>query len=620
MVGIEHLKPLGSALLAFALVMGGIPITKRIAARLGVVAAPNRELANRKMVPLLAGVPITVALLVSLGLFSALPFWMLLGSAGLLMIGLFDDVLVLRPRPKFALQMIIVGAAVACWQTPALLPWPWLNSALIILWLLSTVNAFNLIDGLDGLAGGVGIAIALAIAAIGASHHNAAMVCQALAIAGALAAFLVFNFHPASIFMGDCGALPLGFLLGAIALGAAETAANSRVALYTLPFLIMLVPLLDMTVVSVSRIATSNPVTQRGRDHSHHKLLALGLPDRTASEVCWMVAALSGACAIALASMTYAYAIVALPFIAAVLGLIAFFMIDLTFESRRLCDTYDGTHGVARLLLNFGYKRRITEGLLDFALISAAYLGAFLIRLDFVIDNAKIQQILPNLPFVLAGSYTAFFVTGVYRGIWRYAGLTDVPRFAYAAIGAGIALVAESYFVPIMVSGSVAVLFAILLFNLLAASRLSFKGFREAIALMARPHRRVLIVGAGGIGEAAARYVTAGRSGGMRVVGLIDSDPFKTGMFVYGSVVLGTVADLREIHASTKFNEVLIACDPIAQDQMDSLLAFARSQALPVLRFSIEVNEVTRPLNAVPAGGGGARPLRNIATPEKVVA
>jgi UDP-GlcNAc:undecaprenyl-phosphate GlcNAc-1-phosphate transferase len=617
MVRIEQWNLLGSALLAFVVAVSTIPLTKQIAAALGVVAAPNRELPNRRQIPLLAGAPIMVAILVSLGFFSAVPLWMLIGGGGLMLLGLLDDVVVLRPGAKFALQLLIVATAVGCWRTPVLFPWPWLNAAFIMFWLLATVNAFNLIDGLDGLAGGVGVVIALAIAVIGANHHNWAMVCQGLAIAGALAGFLVFNFHPASIFMGDCGALPLGFILGAIALETATTAANSRLTVYVLPMLIMLVPLLDMTVVSISRMATSNPVTQRGRDHSHHKLLALGLPDRTASEVCWIVAALSGACAIALTAMPYAYTVVALPFIAAVFG--PFFMIDLTFESRRPGDTYDGTRGIARLLLNFGYKRRITEVLLDLVLISAAYLGAFLIRYDFVIDNARISQILPNLPYVMAGSLAAFFAAGVYRGIWRYAGLTDVPRFAYAAIGAGVAVVVEAYFARIMLSGTIVVLFVMLLFYLLAASRLSFKAFRDIIARVARPHRRVLVVGAGVIGEAAARYITAGQNRGMKVVGLVDSDPFKTGSFVYGSVVLGTVANLLEIHRTTQFNEILIACDPIATDQIDSLIAFARKRALPVLRFSIEINELVRPV-PVPANGVGVIPLRNITGPEKVVA
>ena len=106
---------------------------------------------------------------------------------------------------------------------------------------------------------------------------------------------------------------------------------------------------------------------------------------------------------------------------------------------------------------------------------------------------------------------------------------------------------------------------------------------------------------------------------GMKVVGLVDSDPFKTGSFVYGSVVLGTVAKLLEIQHSTQFNEILVACDPIAPDQMESLIVFARNRALPIRRFSIQINELPRPV-PVAATGAGMAPLRNIIAPEKVVA
>src|SRR5262249_25697119 len=136
-------------------------------------------------------------------------------------------------------------------------------------------------------------------------------------------------------------------------------------------------------------------------------------------------------------------------------------------------------------ILNFGYRRRLAEAALDFVLVTAAYLGAFLIRLDFNVDDQKVAEILPNIPVVAAASYVSFFALGLYRGIWRYSGLSDVVRFANIAIAAGFLIVVASHFLPIMLSGSIAVLFVILLFNLLVASRLSFRAFRRGIAFLA---------------------------------------------------------------------------------------------------------------------------------------
>ena len=139
-----------------------------------------------------------------------------------------------------------------------LAPWPLVNAGLTGFFLLSTVNAFNLIDGLDGLAAGVGIIVGRGCGRDLAAARRPVAACQALVVAGALAGFLIYNLHPASIFMGDSGALPLGLLLGTMALHAGNLAGNSRLPRYVVPILIMLVPLLDTAIVSVSRMATGN--------------------------------------------------------------------------------------------------------------------------------------------------------------------------------------------------------------------------------------------------------------------------------------------------------------------------------------------------------------------------
>jgi len=587
-----ELEPFGALLGGFALVAIGIPLARRIATSIGMVAAPHSDSSHRGPVPVLGGAPIIAAILVTLGMLSMLPLWMLIGAGGFLVLGVIDDAMALRPTRKLAWETVAATAAVVCWRVPALAPWPWINYLVVVVWLLATVNAFNLIDGLDGLAGGIGITVAIAIAAIAVSRHDLVTATQALVVGGALGGFLLFNLYPASIFMGDGGALPLGFLLGAIALGMGGGAAG-WLARFTVPALIMIVPLLDMAIVCVSRMATSSPPTRRGLDHSHHKLLALGLSDRVVVGICWAVSAIAGACAVVMKLLPGACLVMALPFVLGFFGLIALFMIDLTFDVNEPGATYSDLHGMARLIVNFGYKRRLAEAGLDLAMITAAYFGAFLIRFDFAMTNEKVAQILPNVPFVLVAAYVAFFGLGVYRGFWRFTGLSEVARLANAAIGAGVVLVALSWVVPnIMLSGSIAVLFVILLFNALVASRLSFRVLRKGILLLARSRRRVLVVGASARAEAAARYVTSDSRHDMRLVGFVDGDGFKAGKLIHGAAVLGTLADLDQVLAATAFNEILIAEEGISSAKLASLSAFARDHAIAVLNFSIELNAI----------------------------
>jgi UDP-GlcNAc:undecaprenyl-phosphate GlcNAc-1-phosphate transferase len=579
-------------LLAFALVALGTPLAKRIAARCAIVSVPYTNSHHQRQTPLLGGAAIIAAILITLALGRILPSWLLIGTAGLFVIGLVDDAIVLRPSRKFLLQLIAVTFVLASGPAFRLAPWTLINAALAGFFLLATVNAFNLIDGLDGLAAGVGIIVAVGAALICYLHGDVTGTVQALVIAGALAGFLIYNLHPASIFMGDSGALPIGLLLGAMALHAGDLAGNSRLPRYVVPILIMLVPLLDTGIVSVSRLATGTPVSRRGLDHSHHRLLSLGLTDPRAVAIACGLAAVATAFAVVLTWLPHPYLLATLPAIILAFGLVGLFMIDLTFDVNAPGLAYDNLHGPARFILTFSYKRRLAECALDLALIPASYIGAFLIRLDFKMNDALLASIISTLPVVMIGTYVAFFIAGIYRGMWRYASVSDVLRFANGSILAGVFVVLISMVTRIEFSGSIAVLYVILLMNMLVASRMSFRAFRRGVAMLAMPDERVLIVGAGELAEAAARYLTTHRSRQFKLVGFVDDDSFTLGKLVHGRRVLGTLTDLERIYTARQFSQVLVAIETLPRERMEQLWQFANNRQLKMQRFSIRVNEL----------------------------
>jgi UDP-GlcNAc:undecaprenyl-phosphate/decaprenyl-phosphate GlcNAc-1-phosphate transferase len=406
-----------------------------------------------------------------------------------------------------------------------------------------------------------------------------------------LGGFLLFNFYPASIFMGDSGALPMGFLLGALALQGAALQQNSHLSSAVFPLLVMLVPLLDTAIVTVSRLATGNSISRRGLDHSHHRLLMLGLTVRRAVAVSWTLAALGALLAAGQTLLSHAYLLSALPFVIAGIGVAGLFMIDLTFEDRAPGVAFGYMQGLARSILSLGYKRRLAEAMLDFALIPAAYFGACLLRRDFKINDALIVSMMASTPVFYVATYVAFALTGVYRGIWRYAGIADLIRFANGALLAGVLVAIASLFIRLEISGSVAVLYVVLLFNLLVFTRMSFQIQRRALAMIALPTERVLIVGAGRMGEAAVRYIFSGNDRRVRLIGFVDDDAFKEGKLVHGHQVLGPLDDLPRIHIMTEFHWILIAADAISEDRLAMVKAFADAHHLPLQRLSIEVSE-----------------------------
>lgn len=581
-----------SSAAAFGLSVALTPVAKALAARFNLVASPSEESGHPEPTPVLGGVAIVVAVVVALGLAGELPVWTLAGMLALLAVGTLDDVVALKPSHKLLAQVMVV--AYFFWASPAapeVTRWPLVNLGLAGFFMVAAINAFNLVDGLDGLAAGVGIAAMGAVGVVAWWSRDTGLTCGALAAAGALGGFLFFNFYPASIFMGDGGALPMGFLLGALALQGAGLQRNSHLSCAVFPVLVMLVPLLDTAIVTMSRLATGNPISRRGLDHSHHRLLMLGLTVPRAVVVSWMLAAASALLAAGESLLSHVYLLSALPFVIAGIGVIGLFMVDLTFENRAPGMDYGYLQGLARYLLSLGYKRRLAEAVLDFALIPAAYFGACLLRRDFKLTDAQILSMMTSTPVFFATTYLAFVLTGVYRGIWRYAGIADIIRFANGSLLAGILVAIASLFIPLEVSGSVAVLYVVLLFNLLVFTRMSFQLQRRALGLLALPTERVLIVGAGRMGEAAVRYIFSGSDRRMRLVGFVDDDAFKEGKLVHGHQVLGPLDELARTYTATGFHRILIAADAISEERLALVKAFADAHDLPLQRFSIEVNE-----------------------------
>ena len=484
-----------SAVTAFSLVVALTPAARMLALRFAFVASPCQESGHPQQTPVLGGIAIVFSVIATLGLVGELPLWLLAGMLALLAVGVVDDAMALKPSRKLLAQLAVV--AFFLWAAPAapeVTRSPLVNEGLAGFWMIAVINAFNLVDGLDGLAAGVGIAAMGAVGMVAYWSHDAALACAAIAAGAALGGFLLFNFHPASIFMGDSGALPIGFLLGALALQGAELQQNSHLSRAVFPMLVILVPLLDTAIVTLSRLATGNPISRRGLDHSHHRLLMMGLSVPRAVAVSWTLAAIGALLAAGESLLSHAYLLSALPFVVGGIGVIGLFMVDLTFEGRAPGVAYGYLQGLARYMLSLGYKRRLAEAVLDFALIPAAYFGACLLRRDFKINDALIVSMMKTTPIFLAATYIAFAVTGVYRGFWRYAGVADIIRFANGSLLAGVLVAIASLFIRLEVSGSVAVLYVVLLFNLLVLTRMSFQIQRRALALLALPADRVLVV------------------------------------------------------------------------------------------------------------------------------
>jgi UDP-GlcNAc:undecaprenyl-phosphate GlcNAc-1-phosphate transferase len=282
------------------------PLVRTAARHLGIVARPRQDRWHRKPTAMLGGIAIYLAfiagaLVLAPDLSDAASI--LLAGTVLFLTGLVDDLIQIKPLVKLAAQL---GAAAAMIFAGLSLEWtayPVVNGAVTVFWLVGITNAVNLLDNMDGLAGGTSLVSCCFLTVIFLLNGQAEAALLPALLAGAVLGFLVFNFNPASIFMGDCGSMLLGFTLGTLPLlNHYECSPQAPVALLT-PVLVLLTPIFDTCLVTVTRKLAGRPVSQGGRDHTSHRLVALGLSERGAVVALYACAVLSGLLALTIRSL-----------------------------------------------------------------------------------------------------------------------------------------------------------------------------------------------------------------------------------------------------------------------------------------------------------------------------
>jgi UDP-GlcNAc:undecaprenyl-phosphate GlcNAc-1-phosphate transferase len=279
---------------ALLLVIGTTPLVRRMANQLGVVDQPDSRKFHLTPVPLLGGLAIYVGFIVALLLFSeewvlSQAISILVGATIVSFLGIWDDRWGVRPALKLLGQIVAAGILIISGVQVSFLPHPALNVAVTLLWVVGITNALNLLDNMDGLSGGVGAVAAgffLVLAALNGQYLVASL---AAALMGACVGFLYYNFNPASIFMGDAGSMFLGFILAVVGIKLRFPGRPSMVT-WMIPVVVLGLPILDTTLVVISRLRRGlNPLTHPGEDHISHRLVSMGLSQRKAVILLYLI-------------------------------------------------------------------------------------------------------------------------------------------------------------------------------------------------------------------------------------------------------------------------------------------------------------------------------------------
>lgn len=594
------------------------PLVRATAIKLSIVDRPGERRLNQVVVARGGGIAVFLGFHVACAVIFLVPWTPFEGnldlqwwihfigvSAFVVFLGFLDDVFDIRPLYKLLGQIaaavvmfflnVRVGNALGA-ELPLVI-----NLALTVLWFVLITNAFNLIDGLDGLATGLASIAAFGLAGALVFQRQPGDVLVLLGLIGSCLAFLRYNFHPASIFLGDCGSMFLGFSLASIALS--TSSAGTVLASIGVPLLAVGIPIFD-TLLTIWRrsvrklfpslriIFGASGLMQADMEHLHHRLVKSG---HTQTRVAvWLYTANVVLVAVGLLSLIYSSHAVGIYLITFVVG------------------TYVVVRHVAHVelwdsgsLILAGLRRpshpmiaAMAYPAIDFLLLILALASAILLQSPQVIFSELKLNVIESIPIWCGMPFLSLFFIRTYSRVWSRARVSDFSTLVIGLImgvllSCGVAVIVEPRsltnlsFHPLVYYG--------VALTLVMGIRALPRILQDLMALMHRDSqvdgsssRAILIYGAG---DGAMLYLKqkslSAHVQRTRVVGLLDDDRQLRKRIVYGYRVLGEFKDLVSLVARYGVTDLIITA-PLSSERMSEVLHFAEDLAITVTHWATE--------------------------------
>ena len=607
-----------SLILCFLACLFSLALTQVVrwfALAVGAVDHPAHRKLHHHPVPRLGGVAIvgamaaTIVIAVTLGLLSrqtivedsALWGALLAGGGIIFICGVWDDVSSLSARTKFAVQVAAAGIAVWCGvQLDRIviagdhtLELGMFAVPVTLLWIVGITNAFNLIDGLDGLAAGLGSIASATCAAIFLYSGAIDDATLLLILLGALLGFLPHNFHPAKLFLGDSGSLVLGYLLSVMVITGSQKYATATAVI--IPLLTLAIPIVDTLLSMVRRLLSGQyreglhsvswsrvfpglkQVFTADRDHIHHRLIARGFSHRNAVLLLYGVAAGLSSLAFVAVLAQYRNAVLLLMTVAVAMAIGVAKLGYLNGSASRIGFALERVDGPK-------FDRSFFFGFADLVLVAMAYWGSYALVVGHGEAHA-FHWYLNMFPLVALVQLSLFWTAGLYRGLWRAVGVGDLMRVAIAVSVSG----ALSYALvmidqPPAGADGLFVVHTLALGWLMGGLRSAYRLFEHSEFAGVMGARPVVIYGAGLGGRLLLRELRQNAKRGFHAIGFVDDDRSLRGRMISGIPVLGTSHDLSGLFAEHRVQAVILSTHAIAPPLLRQASLVCREHGVTLLR------------------------------------
>ena len=597
--------------LSFLLCLACTPVVRRIALKKDWIAYPTKQRWHKKPTALLGGIAIYFGIGTALFLIAdfstvtphffrtfdtvnlpSLGAAIWLGMTFLFILGLLDDFFNIKPQTKLVGQILVALLVTFLgfrlhWFTSLTI-----DTMVTIAWIVGITNAFNLLDNMDGLCAGTGLISALFLALLFWGTAPEAVLI-ALVIAGSLIAFLIYNFNPASIFMGDCGSLVIGFTLAVLSLHFSDIQAVRALYNFAVPVIILLVPIFDTTLVTLIRLLSGRKASVGGRDHTSHRLVLMGFSERRAVLFLYGIGTVAGISALFISkSDSLTSPVVIIPVALAIL-LMGIYLAQLrVYPEKEFALLRDRPY--TPILIELTYKRQLLQVILDLGLIAFSYYLAYRLRFSSADFSFYFNVFFKSLPTVIACKFVAFFAMGTYKGIWGSMSSSDIFVLVKASSLATLLSVVAVTFIYRFADFSKGIFLIdwLLTSAFLVGTRGSFRIFLDTIKRKTMGGEKALIYGAGRGGELLLREILNNKNLNMQPVGFIDDDGLKIGKRLQGFPILGAFKDLEMLLKKYGIGSLLISFNHKDTEKLQMLKRFCKLNDLHLKQFTINVADV----------------------------
>lgn len=603
---------------------------------LGFVAHPGGRHIHKKITPKAGGIAIIIAFALTWLIFLNSPWNYFIGEmsleflgkisipAGLLIIlGLIDDKFAIRARYKLIGQ-IIVGL-VCCYvgvRFPNIFKFQlstfW-SYTLTTIWIVGFINAFNLIDGLDGLAAGLGVVSCASMTAIFIFEHTPLNTVVVLCLAAACLGFLKYNFHPARIFMGDTGSMFIGFMLAVV--GIASTAKVATFSAVLIPLLAAGVPIFDVFLAIWRRLVkrflkgqveadgnsedkkvadSENNIMDADKEHLHHRLMDRHVSQRKATLILYGISLLLGTLAVAMVffkdkAQGLAFIIILTAFVTAIRYLAT---VELWNSTKAIIN---GVKSPKK-----GFLIAMCHPFYDLFILFIAFAGSFYLFNKFVPTAKPVTALLLLTFYNILPIVILLHVGRTYKRYWMRASSSDYIRLAELLFAGHLMNFIIQYFVHRAGIKDFKIFLAQYLIYFLLSSafiviermflRYIRTAFMKNLYLKNHHHESVpkAIVYGGGL---RCRYYLTERFSTIEhdpidVIGIIDDMPAMRGQYVYGHKVLGSIDDLDEIYKKKPFARLIISSKKISDAKKQIVKNFGEKYKINVTDIVFEEKQI----------------------------